>query len=241
MGLTPKKRKEMEDLIYTVFTALDPSGTNTAKYKTMFSGMTDAQFDKFFKNLFANDDLYLILDIISYERELTIEQIENAAKILNIPLMEKVAMPFSNGDPDNPVITKYEVPVGYIHIKRMQQILSKKNTTSTDISKRSALTGQVVDKDKNARISDQETFSLITINATDSLRELLGGRADDTVMKTEMYSEISKKGYVSIDELTDNPNNKTTLNTVDVHLLGMGIKSDLVTKTLALNKTLQEK
>lgn len=129
----------------------------------------------------------------------------------------------------------------YIHIKRMQQILSKKNTTSTDISKRSALTGQVVDKDKNARISDQETFSLITINATDSLRELLGGRADDTVMKTEMYSEISKKGYVSIDELTDNPNNKTTLNTVDVHLLGMGIKSDLVTKTLALNKTLQEK
>lgn len=114
MGLTPKKRKEMEDLIYTVFTALDPSGTNTAKYKTMFSGMTDAQFDKFFKNLFANDDLYLILDIISYERELTIEQIENAAKILNIPLMEKVAMPFSNGDPDNPVITKYEVPVGRI-------------------------------------------------------------------------------------------------------------------------------
>lgn len=122
----------------------------------------------------------------------------------------------------------------------MQQILSKKNTTSTDISKRSAITNQVVDKDKNARISDQETFSLITINATDSLRELLGGRADDSVMKTEMYSEINKKGYVSLDELTNNPNNKTTLNTVDVHLLGMGIKSDLVTKTLALPKTLKE-
>ena len=128
----------------------------------------------------------------------------------------------------------------YLHIKRMQQILSKKNTTSTDISSRSALTGQVVNKDKNARESDAETFSLVTLGAEASLRELLGPRADDLTMKTEMYSEVSKKGYVSLDELTNNVENKTTLNTVDTYLLGCGIKSDLVTKTLALPKTLKK-
>ena len=239
MAITSAKRKEMENLIYKVFTALDPTETNTNKYKSMFSSMNDNQFDKFFKNLFENDDLYLILDIVNYERELTIEQIEDAANILKVPLMEKVAMPFVNEDKDNPVLTKYEVPVGYLHIKRMQQILSKKNSTSTDISSRSALTGQVVAKDKNARESDAETFSLVTLGAENSLRELLGGRADDMIMKTEMYSEISKKGYVSLDELTNNVENKTTLNTVDTYLLGCGIKSDLITKSLALPKTLK--
>jgi hypothetical protein len=34
--------------------------------------------------------------------------------------------------------------------------------------------------------------------------------------------------------------NKTTLNTVDVYLLGMGLNSDLVTKGLMTKKTLDE-
>lgn len=239
MAITPKKRKEMEALIYSVFDALDPSGTNTDKYKSMFKGMNDSQFDTFFKNLFANEDLYLILDIVDYERSVKIEQVEKAAKILGVPLMEKVAMPFINGDKDRPTLTKREVPVGYLHLKRMQQILSKKNSTSTDISSRSAKTGQVINKDKNARESDQETSALITTGSINTLKELLGGRADDMTMKQEMYAEISRKGYVSLNELTDNINNKTTLNTLDAMLISMGIKSDLVTKTLAVNKTLE--
>ena len=44
----------MEKLIYDTFSALDPTGRNTAHYKQMFSGMTDAQFDKFFKDFFAS-------------------------------------------------------------------------------------------------------------------------------------------------------------------------------------------
>lgn len=238
MAITPKKRKEMESLIYDVFSALDPSGTNTAKYKAMFSKMSDNQFDNFFKELFKHEERYLILDIVDYEHSVSIENIENAAKVLGVPLMEKVAMPFSNGDKDKPSVTKYEVPVGYLHIKRMQQILSKKNSTSTDISSRSALTGQVVNADKNARESDQETFGLVALDANDILRELMGPRADDMTMKTQMYSEIAKKGFVSLDELTNNVENKTTLNTVDMYMCGMGIKTDLITKGLELKKTL---
>lgn len=240
MAITKAKRKEMEKIIYDVFSILDHSETNTNKYKNMFKNMTDAQFDKFFKNLFENDNLYLILDVVNYEHDVTIEQIEEAANYLGVPLFERVVVPFANGDKDNPTVTKYSVPVGYLHIKRMQQILSKKNTTSTDISMRSSLTGQVVGKDKNARESDAETFCLAAIGAENTMREFLGPRADDMVMKTQMYSEISKKGYVSINELTNDVNNKTTLNTVDVYLIGAGIKSDLITKSLALPRTLKE-
>ena len=111
-AITSAKRQEMENLIYKVFSTLDPSGTNTNKYKAMFSSMNDSQFDKFFKNLFENEELYLVLDIVDYERNLTIENIEAAAKVLDVPLMEKVAMPFVNSNTNNPVLTKYEVPVG---------------------------------------------------------------------------------------------------------------------------------
>lgn len=240
MSIDKNKRKKMESLIYQVFDALDETGTNTKKYKDMFSKMSDKEFDDFFKQLFSNEDEYLVLDVVDYERDLRIEHVEKAANILGVPLFEKVVMPFVNMDTENPIVTKYEVPVGYVHIKRVQQILSKKNTTSTDISSRSALTGQVVGKDKNARDSDAENFALVTIDAENTLREFLGPRADDLVMKNEMYSEISRKGFVSLEELTSDVNNKITLNAIDVHLIGMGIKSDLVTDGLMVKKTLNE-
>ena len=63
----------------------------------MFEPMSDDQFDKFFKNLFSNEDLYLILDVIEYENSPKINNIEKAANILKVPLMEKVACPFING------------------------------------------------------------------------------------------------------------------------------------------------
>lgn len=238
--ITPQKRKEMENLIYSVFSALDPTESNTEKYKKMFKPMSNAEFDKFFKNLFEKEDLYLIMDTIDYEIDLQMSNIENAAKILGVPLFERVIMPFFNKDLDNPSVTKQDVPVGYLHIKRMQQMVVKKNSTSSDISSRSPLTGQVVNRDKNARDSDQENFSLVTLDAVDTLREFMGPRSDDFVMKGEMYSQIATNGYVSLDSLTNKVENKTTLNTIDVFLIGMGIKSDLVTDGLILKKTLNE-
>jgi len=238
MAISKATRKKMEDLIYNVFDDLDSTKTNSSKYRDMFKTMNDAQFDSFFKKFFATEDEYLVLDVVDYERDLKIEDVEKAAKRLGVPLFERVVMPFANNNKENPVITKFEVPVGFIHVKRMQQILSKKNTTSTEVSSRSALTGQVVGRDKNARDSDTENFALVTIDATETLRELMGPRADDMVMKNEMYSSIAQKGFVSLSTLTNDVDNKVTLNAVDVHLIGMGIKSDLITNGLVVKKTL---
>lgn len=238
MAISKEKREKMENLIYKFFTAMDPSGTNTTKYRLMFQEMTDAKFDSFFKSLFASDIEYLPLDVIDYERDLRMEDVEAGAKVLGIPLYEKVALPYTNMNKDNPVITKYKVPVGYIHIKRVQQLRAKKNTSSTDISERSATTGQVTGHDKNSRENDTETFALVTLGAEDTLREFLGPKADDLVMKGEMLNQISTNGYVDLNKLTDKVENKVTLNTLDTYLTCMGLKSDLVTEGLLLKKTI---
>ena len=72
------------------------------------------------------------------------------------------------------------------------------------------------------------------------LKELNGPRADDLVMKQQMYTAINTKGFLSLDDMESDTANKTTLNTVDTYLLGMGLNSDLVTKGLMLKKTLNE-
>lgn len=241
MPMTKPKRAKMEKLVYDTFNKLDPTGANTDNYRKMFKGMSDPQFDKFFKDLFASEIDFLTLDVIDYEIDLRLNHVEDAAKVLGVPLTEQVALPNVNKDIDNPIVTKTPVIVGYLHIKRMQQTVSKKNTTSTDIGERSALTGQVTGKDKNARDSDTENFALVTLDATNNLRELLGPRADDRVMKSELYSDIARKGYGNLAGLSNNVENKSTLNAVDKYLIGMGIKSDLVTDGLVLSKTLNEK
>lgn len=238
--ITPEKRKKMEDLIYRFFSAMDDSGVNTRHYKDLFSSMTDKQFDNYFKLLFKNDSAFLRLDVVDYERPLTMDEIEKASKVLNIPLFEKVAMPHTNMDKDHPIVTKEPVPVGYIIIKRTQQTVQKKNGISTNIDQRSPITGQAIAADKNGRSSDLENTMLVSMGLDNTLRELNGPRSDDMVMKNKMLHDIALNGYAKISDMESLPENKTSLNTTDVYFLGMGIKSDLVTKGLMLSSTIKK-
>ena len=238
--ITSEKRQKMENLIYKCFSALDDSGENTKKYQSMFKSMSDTEFDNYFKALFKDDDAYLILTVVDYEHSLTVEEIYSAAKVLKIPLFEDVYMPFVSMDNDNVVVTQKPVPVGYIHVKRPQQTVMKKNGMSTTISKRSAITNQVTGSDKNGRESDLENSMLAVYGLDKTLAEINGPRADDPVMKSEMLQQIYTRGYCNYDELTNDISNKTTLNTVDTYLKGMVLDSDLVTTGLMLNSTLRK-
>ena len=232
-------RPKMEDMIYKFFSTIDKSGNNTRKYKELFEPMSDVQFKKYFKNLFENKDAYLILDIVDYEHTLVLDDIEKAAKVINVPLYEYVTLPHLSMDKENAITTKIPVPVGYINIKRTQQTLMKKNGISTDISQRSALTNQVTGKDKNGRESDMENIMLTSLGMKNTLKELNAPRADDSVMKQQMLRDIALNGYTRLADMDDEIENKTTLNTVDCYIRGMSIESDLVTRGLMLNSTLK--
>ena len=234
------KRKEMENLIYGFFDLFDPTGRNTEYYKNKFKNMSDGEFDQYFKLLFEQDDPYLTATMVDYENPLKIENIEKAAKFLDVPLFEKVILPYASQDPNNPIITKHECLVGYLNIKRLQQMNVKKIGLSTDISDRNMITGQVAGHDKNSRNSDQETIALLTVGANVSLKELMSMRADDMVMKAEMNKKIARDGYVAMNELTDKLSNKTTLNSAAVFFIGAGLMTDLVMNDYFLPKTIDE-
>ena len=234
------KRKEMEELIYGFFDLFDPTGRNTEYYRNKFKSMNDGEFDQYFKLLFEQDDPYLTATMVDYENPVKIENIEKAAEFLDVPLFERVVLPYASQDPNNPIITKHECLVGYLNIKRLQQLNFKKIGISTDISDRNMITGQVSGHDKNSRNSDQETIALLTVGANVSLKELMSMRADDMVMKAEMNKKIARDGYVAMNELTDKLSNKTTLNSAAVFFIGAGLMTDLVMNDYFLPKTLDE-
>lgn len=233
-------KEEMTSLIYKFFTAFDKTKTNTNKYRNIFEPMSPNAFKKWFDGFFEDEDAYLILDIVDYERTITMDDIERAAKVIKVPLYEYVYTPHTTMNKDKVVRTRLPVPVGYIHVKRTQQTLAKKNGISMSSDIRSALTGQVTGADKNGRESDLENSMLVALGMENTLRELNGPRADDMVAKREMLSDIAKQGYVRYKDLTYDINNKTTLNTVDTYFLGMSLHTDLVTKGLMLKNTLKK-
>jgi len=241
MASIKEKRKEFMDYLTKVMDLLDPSGTNSQIYLEKYSKMSDTEFDKAVREFLNDDEQNLYLEIVEFERDLKLEDIEKCAEFMNVPLYERVAMPYITGDMNNVVVTPEPVPVGYLHEKRMQQTILKKNTGSTSIVKRNPKTGQVTSDDKNARNSDVETYSLIATGALNGLAELQGPRADDMVMKNEMYSKIAKDGYVNLKDLTNDPENKVALNTLDAYFLMMGISTNLVTPLNVLPRPRERK
>ena len=234
-------RKAMEDLVYAVFSKMDPTGMNTKKYKELYSKMSDKQFEAYVLNMLNDHRMFHILDIETFKYEPTMETVDAAAKVLGIGLYEYVAFPHMSEDPKHPFITPRPVPVGYEHIKRLQQMKRKKNSTTTRIDQRDMKTDQVTGHDKAARTSDMENYAMATYGAKEAMKEFMSFRADDTVMKSEAYSQIYKNGYVDMNELTDNVSNKKTLNTLNIYLLSMGLLSDLVTPGYVMKDVLDER
>jgi hypothetical protein len=56
-----------------------------------------------------------------------------------------------------------------------------------------------------------------------------------------MYKQIATQGYCQLKDLTNDVANKYTLNTVNDFLIGCGLMSDLVTDTLELRRTIDER
>jgi hypothetical protein len=234
-------RKEMENILYEVFSKMDPTGANTKKYKDLFSKMNDKEFEAYAVNMFNDHKSFHILDMETYKNEPTQESLDAAGKVLGISLYEKVCYPHMSTDPNNPFVTPQEVPVGFVHIKRLQQMKRKKNSTSTRIDQRDSKTGQVTGHDKAARSSDMENYAMSTYGAKEAMKEFMSFRSDDMVMKTEAYSQIYKDGYLDMSTLTNDVSNKKTLNTLNVYMISMGLMSDLINPGYVLKDVLDDK
>lgn len=227
-GTIGEKKKKITDNLYTALNLLDPTGSNGEYYKKKFNAMSERDFSVFFEDFIADEKRGYYLEVIEFDRDLKIDNIKKCADFLKVPLEEYVALPYHNYSKEHPTMSVKPVPVGYIHMKRLQQTLSLKTHASIEVDKRNALTGQVIGEDKNARNSDVETYSLLALGAKNALKEFMGFRSDDMIAKDQANQSMSQNGYVYLKDLDNDPANKTTLNTLNAYFLLQGIVTNVL-------------
>lgn len=196
--ITPETRQKCEELIYKTFSAIDPTGANTEYYQKLFADMSDAEFTKL-----ISGRLPFRYHVAPFDNEPKMPDIFKAFKVLNKPLMEKVKLPYLATDPvtGKPIESK-ECLVGYLNIKRLKQMLTKKNNTAIEIAKRDMkLTGRLQSTDKGGLESNKEFEGAMALNLENTTAEYARVKAAAMKAKAEAYNTINVKGEVSFDDI----------------------------------------
>lgn len=219
-------RINAENKIYNLMDALDSSKYNSEYYKEYFKTLNDTAFTEYMRRLRDDDTFYLFFEINSLDFKGTpdISRIKDIAEEFGVQLTEYVMFPNKSKDLDNPAVTATPIPVLIVQVRRLQQLLEKKNAASSNIDKVNPITGQVTGESKAASLSDMQTMSLVTSGQIKTIKEFLGPRADDNDAKMKMLDMIERTGEFNIDDININTENKQSVNTMKVFLQGAGFK-----------------
>jgi hypothetical protein len=234
--ITTKQREEAEFLIYKVMDKVDPSHTNSDYYRELFSKMDNNKFYHFFERR-----LPIRFHYQPFKIEPKIEEIIDAFKVMNKPLIEKVNMPHIYKNADGVPVQSEECLVIYLNIKRMQQMVAKKSHVFPNIDKRDMKTGLLTGEDKGAKETDREFEALAAYGLDYTIDEFSRVRADSVKAAAEMNSIISAKGFVSENDFVVGKYDSIGKNLLNVYLIGANIHSNLIDVNYYTAYTVQRK
>lgn len=229
------QRLEAERLIFEVMDILDPDGDNTEFWKEKFSKMSDSEFTQYISN-----DYPFYFQTKAF-KEPTINQIVKALDELDVPLLEPLYMPFKYKDKNGRPIKTKECLVVYLPIKRMKQLLTKKNGMSIDAKTRDMKTGLLTGVDKNGKESDREFESLAIQGLSNTMKELSRPRADSMDDKSVMNNTINTLGQVYLNQLPDDPSDSLSKNLLSTYYIGAQLYTNLVNEDYMTPYTLKNK
>ena len=223
MSITPQKRKEIENLIYQTFSAVDKSGANTEYYQKLFADMSDAQFFRL-----ISGRLPFRLHVIPFKNEPNLGDCADAFKVLKKPLLEKVNLNYLHKNSKGEPISSKECMVGYLNIKRLKQMMAKKTNTAIEISKRDMKTGRLLGEDKGGLESDKEFEGAMALGLDNTTIEYSRVRAASMKAKAEAYKAISLTGELSFNDINPDKTDSIAKNTLNVYMIGANIHTNLI-------------
>jgi hypothetical protein len=229
-------RDKIRRLIYDFLTIVDVNSKfkNRKYYEDMFNRMTDEEFDKWASNMGNSMEDTINVRQLPWE-SVTLKQIRDAADFLNVPLEEYIYYRHMVDGVD--IRTKYKVPVGYLNVKRLQQMLSKKNQFTFDTKNVDYSTGEVKGGSKVHHISNAETYMLLLQNSKNTLKEFFGPRGSNLEQKKDMKNKIAADGWISLKDIPPTEYKNEAVNTLDMYIIASGLKSDLTFRSDSDYKT----
>ena len=235
MAITSKQRSDCELFLITFMDKLDKTGTNSDFLKENFARMSDAQFEKWLKKKYP-----LQLQHRAFEIEPKFKDYKDAANVIGINLMEKVALPYLYKNKDGEPILSKPALIIYIHLKKLQQIITKKNKVSTNIDDRDMKTGRLNTHDKGAQTSDREIECLAISGLYNTMEEFTTIKADAMDAKSQAYAQITATGTLSRDDYTVSKQDSLAKNLINSYLLAAHLETNLVNEQGYTPYTLKE-
>lgn len=224
-------RKKIEKIIDETIMKMDPTGINAKKYRDMFQVMSDKSFEEWIEKFIADEKSNFRVDIEEFgdrSRSLKFENIEKAADHIGIKLFEYIYDPHVSSNPNRPIRSKKPVLVGYLNIKPVQQLVTKKTGLSTGDNDRDDMTNKLKGDSKGGTMTGIENELLAGVGADEILSEFVGARADNMTEYNNMLTSIAETGSVKLEDIKTGVYDKPTLLQADLYFAAMGIKTDIV-------------
>lgn len=220
--ITKKQRADIEKTVIEFFDILDKSGVNSNYYKELFSDMSDAQFVKFLSGKYP-----FKFQMRQSVTEPSMTDIIKACDYTGVPLLEEIYLPYLYTNKDGKAVKTAKCMVGYNHQKKVQQIVTKKSKWSVEVENRDMRSGRLIGADKGAATSDREFESMVTLGLDNTMYEFAKPKADNIRAKTAMNAAISTKGYVTQDDIPNDPSDSLSRNMVDVYMMSALLETNL--------------
>lgn len=220
--ITKKQRADIEKTVIEFFDILDKSGVNSNYYKELFSDMSDAQFVKFLSGKYP-----FKFQMRQSVTEPSMTDIIKACDYTGVPLLEEIYLPYLYTNKDGKAVKTAKCMVGYNHQKKVQQIVTKKSKWSVEVENRDMRSGRLIGTDKGAATSDREFESMVTLGLDNTMYEFAKPKADNIRAKTAMNAAISTKGYVTQDDIPNDPSDSLSRNMVDVYMMSALLETNL--------------
>lgn len=169
--------------------------------------------------------------VTPFKNKITMSDIEKAAKVINIPLNEKVRIP----EEDN-IITEYSVPVGIFPVVYLEHFPKEMAGIRANIkAKKQFTTGQgrsgTKEGDGAIKLGIYDLFAVASKKASSIITELHMLKSDNDAGSKKLRNSILKTGEVvsqsDIDITQELKDNAKTKKLVDSYFIGALLKPNL--------------
>jgi hypothetical protein len=203
-----QKRQQVEQHIYNHLSILDPTETNTNRYKQFFKKMDDKQFDNWMIKL-KNKQVQLYLLIPTGKLQISLNNIFETGHKLGIDFFERLWMVDEYTKKRYLTTNKYMIVK--LPLRRLKQYLVHKMSLPKSDKKIDYLTGQVIREDRAANLSFIEVQELYAYNFKNTILELFKVRGGDINAYQDMKNAIYNNNDTSLNAIAPNSMVRSTV------------------------------
>lgn len=187
------KRQEVETLILTMISELDPSDYNKKIYQDFFKSLDDNAFHDWMIKLKEDKHTKLTFLVPPFKVVINIEKSLSVAKKLGIEIMERLRL----WDPVGKryCLTSQKYFILRLPVRRLKQYLMSGLSVPDSDKRLNPLTDQVVKPDKGSAISYPQAQMIAEKGLETTLHELISIRGGDLEAYARMKAEIEESGF----------------------------------------------